>query len=340
MTAPTEAPPGLPLPAQYARLAMGAAITQMLRIAARLKLADQIGEGPKTAAELAAANDVNADALYRMLRALAAEGVFAEREDGAFEMTDLAQFLRSNAMGPIARHWGADWHYAAWGGLEHSIKTGEPAFPVVHGVDHFTYLSDHPEAAEEFDASMTATSMIPDLAVSQAYDFEGVRVLADVGGGEGKLLANILERHPEMKGVLHERPEVLEAARVHLEGAGKLDRVELSPGDFFASAPAGADAYILTRVLHDWDDEKAITILKRIREAMADGAKVLTIEAVIPPGNTPFLGKIIDVGMLTLFGGRERTYDQYAALYAAAGLGLDRVVTTFTPFSILEGTAR
>jgi hypothetical protein len=340
MTAPTEAPPGLPLPAQYARLAMGAAITQMLRIAARLKLADQIGDGPKTAQELAEANDVNADALYRMLRALAAEGVFAEREDGAFEMTDLAQFLRSNAMGPIARHWGADWHYAAWGGLEHSIKTGEPAFPVVHGVDHFTYLSEHPDAAEEFDASMTATSMIPDLAVSQAYDFEGVKKLADVGGGEGKLLANILERHPEMTGVLHERPEVLEAAKTHLEGAGKLDRVELSPGDFFESAPKDCDAYILTRVLHDWEDAKAIEILKRIRENMAPDAKVLTIEAVIPPGNTPFLGKIIDVGMLTLFGGRERTYDQYAALYEAAGLGLDRVVTTFTPFSILEGTAR
>jgi hypothetical protein len=341
MTAPTEAPPGLPLPAQYARLAMGAAITQMLRIAARLKLADQIGDGPKTAQELAEANDVNADALYRMLRALAAEGVFAEREDGAFEMTDLAQFLRSNAMGPIARHWGADWHYAAWGGLEHSIKTGEPAFPVVHGVDHFTYLSQHPDAAEEFDASMTATSTIPDLAVIQAYDgFEGVKVLADVGGGQGKLLANILERHPEMTGVLHERPEVLEAARAHLEGAGLLDRVTLSPGDFFVNAPAGADAYILTRVLHDWEDAKAVEILKRIRENMADGGKVLTIEAVIPPGNTPFLGKIIDVGMLTLFGGRERTYDQYAALYEAAGLGLDRVVTTFTPFSILEGTAR
>jgi len=340
MTAPTEAPPGLPLPAQYARLAMGAAITQMLRIAARLKLADQIGDGPKTAAELAEANDVNADALYRMLRALAAEGVFAEREDGAFEMTDLAQFLRSNAMGPIARHWGADWHYAAWGGLEHSLKTGEPAFPVVHGVDHFTYLSQHPDAAEEFDASMTATSMIPDLAVTQAYEFEGVKKLADVGGGQGKLLANILDRNPEMTGVLHERPEVLEAARAHLEGAGKLDRVELSPGDFFESAPKDCDAYILTRVLHDWEDAKAIEILKRIRENMAPDAKVLTIEAVIPPGNTPFLGKIIDVGMLTLFGGRERTYDQYAALYEAAGLGLDRVVTTFTPFSILEGTAR
>ena len=273
MTAPTEAPPGLPLPAQYARLAMGAAITQMLRIAARLKLADQIGDGPKTAAELAEANDVNPDALYRMLRALAAEGVFAEREDGAFEMTDLAQFLRSNAMGPIARHWGADWHYAAWGGLEHSIKTGEPAFPVVHGVDHFTYLSRAPgrgrgvRRVDDRDLDDPGPRGHPGLRRSRASN-----TLADVGGGQGKLLASILERHPEMQGVLHERPEVLEAAKTHLEGAGLLDRVELSPRRLLrVNAPKGADAYILTRVLHDWEDAKAIEILKRIRENMARG---------------------------------------------------------------------
>jgi hypothetical protein len=337
---PPQAPAVLPPPAQFARLAMGCAITQMLQIAANLKLADQIAEGPKTAQELAEANDVNPDALYRMLRALAAEGVFAERDDGTFEMTELSQFLHSRAMGSIARHWGADWHYAAWGGLEHSIKTGEPAFAVVHGVDHFTYLREHPDASEEFDASMTATSTVADMAVVQVYEFEGVNTLVDVGGGYGRLLAGILDRHPEMKGVLFERPEVLEAAEAHVQKSGVADRLELVGGDFFETAPQGGDAYILTRILHDWEDAKAIEILKRIRENMPQDAKVLTIEVVIPPGNTPFLGKIIDVGMLTLFGGRERTFEQYAALYEAAGLGLDRLVPTFTPFSILEGTAR
>ena len=187
---------------------------------------------------------------------------------------------------------------------------------------------------------MTATSVIPDLAVVQAYDFTGVDTLADVGGGQGRLLAKHPRAPPRDAGRAARAPRGARGRKTHLEGAGVLDRVELSGGDFFESAPKGADAYILTRVLHDWEDAKAIEILKRIRENMADGGKVLTIEAVIPTGNTPFLGKIIDVGMLTLFGGRERTEAQYAALYEAAGLGLDSVVKTFTPFSILEGTAR
>jgi hypothetical protein len=322
---------------RFGRLVMGAAITQALHVAATLGLADRIAEQPQRADELAEAVGANADALYRLLRVLAAEGVFAEREDGAFEMTDLAQFMRAEAFAATALHWGANWHYAAWGGLLHSVRTGGPAFEDVHGVDHFTYLEREPEAMRVFQASMTATSVFPDAGVLQAYDFTGIKRLVDVGGGHGRLLAGILTRHPEMQGVLFEHPKVLGPATKHLAGAGVLDRCELVGGDFFESVPAGADAYLLTRVLHDWDDDQAAAILAAVRSAIPDDGRLLTVESVIPPGNGPFLGKIIDLGMLCLFGGRERTAEQYAALYERSGFTLDAVIPTFTPLSVVEG---
>jgi len=327
----------LPLPARFGRLVMGAAITQALHAAATLGLADRIAERPQHAEELAAAVGANADALYRLLRVLAAEGVFAERDDGAFEMTDLAQFMRGEAMAAAALHWGADWHYEAWSALLHSIRTGQPAFGEVHGVDHFAYLDREPEAMRVFQASMTATSAFPDAGVLHAYDFAGIERLVDVGGGHGRLLGGILARHPEMQGVLFERPDVLGPARDHLARVGVLDRCEVVGGDFFGGVPVAADAYLLTRVLHDWDDDQAAAILAAVRRAIPEDGRLLAVESVIPPGNGPFPGKIVDLGMLCLVGGRERTVEQYAVLYERAGFTLETVVPTFTPYCVIEG---
>ncbi|MBV9356858.1 MAG: methyltransferase, partial [Chloroflexi bacterium] len=273
--------------ASLMRLATGYRLSQMLCVVAKLGIADLLASGPKTCAELGQLTGSHAPSLYRALRALAAAGVFREQADGRFALTASAELLRSDAPGSVrgyAMMQGEDWIWDAWGRALHSVQTGEPAFEHLHGVDFFTYLDRHPEAAAVFNAGMTARAASADVAVAHAYDFSGMHTIVDVGGGHGLLLASILEAHPAARGVLLDIPSVAEGARKRMAAAGLAQRCQVVGGDFFTSVPTGGDCYTLANVIHDWDDERAVAILRKCQHAMAAGGRVLIVEALLSTG--------------------------------------------------------
>ncbi|MDP8923133.1 MAG: acetylserotonin O-methyltransferase [Chloroflexota bacterium] len=322
------------------RLMGGARVTQMLHIAAKLGIADLLAEGLRNCDELARLTDTHAPSLYRALRVLATVGIFAEVGERAFELTPLAQLLRSDAPGS-ARNYvimqGEPWMWQAWGDAMHSVRTGEPAFEHVHGIDFFGYLAREPEAAVVFNAAMTGRAGMADVTVARAYDFSDAGVVCDVGGGHGVLLTTILEAHPGVRGILFDQPAVIDGARARIDAAGLAGRCDLVAGDFFEAVPAGADVYVMSNVIHDWDDERALVILRSCHQAMAPGGRLLIVETLIPPGNEPHFGKMVDVQMLVLTGGGERTEAEYRALLAAAGFRPTRVIPTPSTVSIIEG---
>src|SRR5438105_4635259 len=219
-------------------------------------------------------------------------------------------------------------HYRAYGELLYSVRTGKPAFDKVFGAPVFDYLATHPEQAAVFDAAMTSVHGAETAVILDAYDLTGVGTLMDVGGGNGSVLIATLRKYPALTAVLYDLPHVVERARPNVAAAGVADRCRLVGGNFFEAVPPGADAYFLRHIIHDWDDEKATTILKNVRKVIAPGGKVLVAESVIPPGNEPFFGKLLDITMLALPGGQERTEAEYRALFAGAGFRLARVVPT------------
>lgn len=325
--------------AQMARMITGYWVSQMVHVAARLRLADLLAEGPLGADELAHATGTHAGTLYRLLRALAGVGVFSESVEGRFGLTSLGECLRSDVQGS---QWAmavmmGDEHYRCWGELLESVHTGETAFDRLYGQPIFEYLGERPEQARVFDAAMTAIHGRETQATLDAYDFSGVGVLADVGGGNGTNLIGILGRHTPMRGMLFDLPHVVERARPNIEVAGLADRCELVEGDFFGSIPGGADAYFLRHIIHDWDDEQAGRILGNIRRTMGDGARLLVVEHVLPPGDEPSFGKLLDLNMLLLPGGVERTEAEFRRLYEAAGFRLTRIVPTEGDLSVIEG---
>jgi hypothetical protein len=331
-----------PTPSDTLRqMVTGCLVTQLVYVAAKLGIADRLADGPMTAAQLATAADAHPPSLYRVLRALAALGVFVEDADGRFALTPLASPLCRDApdsLHAFALLWGETF-WPACGSLLHCVRTGQTAFDHLYGIGPFEYLRQHPQAAEIFDEAMSNLTRLQAAAVVGAYDFGGVGTLVDVGGGKGTLLAAVLRAHPPMRGVLYERPEVLPAARKALEADGLLGRCELKRGDFFSAIPEGGDAYTLKDVLHDWDDDRASTILANCARAMGPGARLLVIERGLPPRNVMGAGKMVDVVMLAMTGGRERTEPEYADLLARAGLRLARVVPTGSESMVLEAVA-
>jgi len=320
------------------QMVTGCLVSQLTYVAAKLGIADRLADGPKTAAQLATAVDAHPQSLYRVLRALAALGVFVEDADGRFALTPLAGPLRREApdsLHAFALMWGETF-WSACGSLLHCVRTGQTAFDHLHGMGAFEYMRQHPQAAEIFDQAMSNLTRVQAAAVVGAYDFSGVQTLVDVGGGKGTLLAAVLRAHPGMRGVLYERAEVLPAARKALEGEGMLGRCELKRGDFFASVPEGGDAYTLKDVVHDWDDERASAILANCARAMGPRTKLLLIERALPPRNVLGPGKMVDVVMLAMTGGRERSEPEYADLLSRAGLRLARVVPTGSEPVVLE----
>jgi hypothetical protein len=321
------------------KMIAGSFVSQALYVAARLGVADLLAEEPRDPAELARATGAHAGSLYRMLRALASVGVFCERADGKFELTPAAGLLRRDVPGSMrdtAIMFGEEWHWRVWGAAYDSVKTGETAFPRVHGAEVFPYLSANPEAARVFDRAMSSMSQTAAAAVAEAYDFSGIDWLADIAGGHGTLLAGILRANPSMRGILFDQPQVIAGAPERLAAEGVAERVQTEAGDFFREVPAGADAYMMKYIIHDWDDERALAILKNCRRAMHDGARLLLVETVIAEGNAPHFGKLIDLEMLLFTGGRERTQAEYGALLARAGFRLTRVIPTRSPLSIVE----
>ena len=331
----------LPPPAVMLNLTIGHWVSRLIHVAATLRLADLLKAGPRTVDELATAAGVQPMALYRVLRALASVGVFAETKGRRFKLTPLAATLQSGVPGSMrsfALMINENYNWNAWEELLHGVTTGEATFRKAHGMSIFEYLEQHPEDLKVFGESMTSLSRAENPAIAAAYNFSGLRTLVDVGGGHGSLVATILEANPKLKGVLFDQPSVIARAEKdqHVTAKGVAERCTLESGDFFASVPKGGDAYIMKYILHDWDDERSVKILANCRAVMNAKGRVLVVDNVIPPGNDPAWGKLLDIQMLVI-GGRERTKKEFAAMFAEAGLKLTRVWPTACPLSIVEG---
>jgi SAM-dependent methyltransferase len=291
---------------------------------------------------LAAATETHPDALYRLLRALASVGIFAEDESGQFALTPLAEPLRSDVAGSkrALSLMTGDEQFRSWAEIDHTIRTGERAFDQLFGKPLFEYLGEHPEKARIFDAAMVGIHGRESSAVLDAYDFSVFGVVADIGGGNGSQLTEILEKHGRLKGILFDLPHVVERAEANLRAAGVRDRCTPIAGSFFDAVPEGADAYVLRHILHDWDDEKSLTILRNCHRAMRPDGTLLVLESVIPPGNEPFGGKFLDLVMMLIPGGKERTAAEYRTLFEGAGFELTRIWPTGSELSIVEGRKR
>ena len=339
-----ENDPQNPSPATaVTHLIMGFRTTQIIYAAAKLGIADLLKDGPQDASAMASVIGVHPRALYRLLRALASLGFFAETIDGRFQLTAFAQTLRSDVPGSLrglALLFGDEWLWRAYGMTLHSVTTGLPAFDLVHGQALFEYLQRHPEAASTFDQAMTANSEQESTAVLAAYDFSDAVNLVDVGGGQGALLAAILKAYPQAYGVLFDQGSVIDRARNVMDYAGVADRCAMTPGNFFEAVPEGGDIYVLKSILHDWDDRQSITILKKCLEVMKRGSRLLVIERVVPEGNEPSEAKLFDINMLVVTGGLERTEREYRKIFEAAGFDLTRIIPTKAPVSIVEGISR
>jgi hypothetical protein len=331
---------GEPASSQIIQLIWGFMASQALHVAAKLAVFDVLRDGPKSIRELSEASDCQERPLRRLLRFLTTLDVVTEDENGRFSSTALGEFFRSDhpqSVQPIAVMYGEPFFWSAWGDLYSTLKSGKPAFEVVYGQRFFEYLAGSPIEGAIFDAGMTAYSNIDVPAILDAYDFSGLHRIVDVAGGHGALLRGILERYPDSRGVLCDLPSVIVRA-TEIKRSDVASRCELVATDFFKSVPSDGDAYILKRVLHDWNDEEAIQILKNCRPAVAAGGKVLVIEQVVKPSNQPDPAKWMDLNMLALLTGHERTEAEFGELFARAGFKLTRVVPA-ARLSVVEGIA-
>lgn len=335
MTTATAPPPVVLL-----EMMNGYWITQSIAVAAELGVADHMAAEPRTSAELAAATESDPDSLDRLLRALAMIGVFSEEDGDRYGLTPVGAFLRDDIPGSLralARMRGSDWQWRAWRELEHSVRTGETALDHVLGKPMFEYFADHPEDGHVFNEAMISHASQMHTAVADAYDFPADGTVVDVGCGLGTLVAAILEANDGLRALAFDVPRVVDGTRGWLGAEGVAHRCEFAAGDFFEAVPSGGDVYVLSHIIHDWDDDEAIRILCNCREAMGPDATLAVCEMVVPSGPEPHFSKLLDIEMLVNTGGRERTLAEYERLYSQAGFELTRVVPTATPVSVIEG---
>lgn len=310
-------------------------VSQCVYVAAVLGVADHLEGGPMPSEALASRTGTHAPTLYRLLRALASVGVLAEDSEG-FSLTPVGALLKSGPTGlrAMAIHLGENNMWMPWGNLLHTVQTGENAFKYTHGQEAFPFLAEHPESSEPFNEAMTNFSMFASAAVTAAYDFSGIGTLVDAGAGHGSLLAAVLKANPSLKGIAFDLPQVVEGARAAAAELG--GRMEVAGGDFFEAVPSG-DAHILKSIIHDWDDERARQILRNIHKAQKPGGKVLLVEIVVSDGEGSAMGKLADLHMLVIPGGKERTGKEFQTLFEECGFRLGRVVPTETMMCIVEG---
>jgi SAM-dependent methyltransferase len=336
---PTETktpPPGDVL----VQMIFGKVMTQTLCVAAKLRIADKLAGGRKSAADLAKETNTHGPTLYRVLRCLAGFGVFDESADGTFGLTPIGELLRTGVPGSMrgmADFCGEKWAWDAWGDLMHSVRTGQTAFDHVFGKPCFDYLAEHKDESEVFNEAMTGFSGMVAPAVAETYDFSKFGTVVDVGGGHGKLLTEVLKANPAVKGVVFDAPHVAAGAKDAIRAAGLGDRCRAEGGDFFKAVPAGADAYMMMHIIHDWPDDKSVTILKNCRKGVNPGGKLLVVDSVVAGPNEPDPAKVLDLEMLVLPSGKERTEKEFATLFAASGWRLTRVVRTKSPKCVIEG---
>ncbi|WP_367127457.1 methyltransferase [Saccharothrix sp. HUAS TT1] len=318
-------------------LAMSYLYPAALRAAAVLRVADHLVDGPRPVAELAAAVGADPLNLHRVLRLLATRGIFAEDDGGRFALTPAAELLRTDvpaSFQPAVLMLTDKTFWRPAGELDETARTGTSQFERLFGMPFFDHFASDPDTAAVFHVGMASMSDPESPLVARAYDFPDGATVVDVGGGHGGLLLAVLREHPGLRGVLFDQQHVLDGHRLGELGAD--DRWDLVAGDFFTGAPAG-DVYLVKRILHDWDDEHSLRILRQCRRAVSERGRVLVVDAVIPPGNDPDPGKVIDLLMMSSFTGRERTRADFEALFARAGLRLGRVLPTGTRLSIVEG---
>jgi hypothetical protein len=321
---------GSDMPPQVALLQLVTAgfAAQAVHVAARLGVADQIAAGVRGTSALAAALDADPPTLSRFLATLASIGVLRQDGADAWALTPIGEHLRGDVRGSwrnFARWFGCDAHYAAFGALEHSVRTGESGFVKTFGESAWSYMARDRETGLCFDRAMSGIAATAHPLILDNYDFAGVDTLVDIGGGQGELLSAILARYPTMRGVVFDLPHVVEAAAPRMQAHGLGERLEAVGGDFFAAVPS-ADAYIMTNVLHDWNDVDAVAILRNCRKAMRASGRVLIGDFVLRPVNEPDIGRLFDLEMLVLTdGGKERTEGEFRAILAAADLRLTRV---------------
>jgi hypothetical protein len=322
---------------QMIEMIAGGVVAQSVSVAAEIGVADQLAHGPRTTAQLATATGVETDKLSRLLRFLASQGVFQEDAHGAWSLTPLADLLRSDAphsMRAGARMFGR--MAAVWPNLEENVRTGQCAYPLAFGRPIFEDLAHKPEDAAIFDAAMTSFHGGETDAVLNAYSYDGISVLADVGCGIGTVMAATLHRYPDLRGILFDQAHVLERTTPHIDAAGVASRCTLVSGNFFETVPPGADAYTMRHILHDWSDERCLTILGNIRKVIPADGRLLVIETVVPAGNEPSASKLFDMVMMALPDGMERSQDQFRAIFDASGFALTSVTPTASPVSVIE----
>jgi O-methyltransferase domain/Dimerisation domain len=323
---------------QLLGLMRGFVVAKSIHAVVSLGVADRLAEGPRPVDQLAEEVEANCDALYRMLRALSSLGLFEELAGRCFALTKFGGRLRAGVPGSL-RNWlltNGGLIYGAFTDTVHSLRTGEPAFDLAYGTSFFEFLKEHPDEGAIFSSAMRDFTSQANASLLASYDFGGVREVVDVGGGDGALIVALLEAYPGMSGVVFDLPHVVAGAAASPEIAALGQRVRIVGGDFFAEIPSAADLYLLTWIIHDWNDDRAKAILESCRIAMKKSSRLLLVEAIVPEGNEPHFSKFGDVVMMVLFGSRERTEAEYRSLLESAGFRMTRAIATGSPRSVIE----
>jgi hypothetical protein len=331
----------VPPPVAMMGLITGYWLSQAVGVVAKLGVADHLNNGPITCDELARSVGADSQALHRVLRLLSSVGVFTQVAPRSFGLTALGETLRSDAPGSV-RNFAitetAPGHWQPWGRLEESIRIGKPATRAALGMELFEWYAQNPDEAGFFNAAMGNLSALAAGELVRVFDFSGFRQVVDVGGAHGVLLSSILHASPTTRGVLFDLPHVIATAGESIKALGLSERCELISGDFFEAVPEGADLHLLKQIIHDWDDERTTRLLTNCHRALAPQGTLLLVEMVVPPNNEPSPAQAMDLNMLVLLGGRERTEEEYRHLLAEVGFRLVRVIPTHSPFSVIEAT--
>jgi hypothetical protein len=329
----------IPPPIQMLQIISGFWVARCVYVVAKLAIADLIKDESKTADELATATGTHGPSLFRILRALAAVGVITQDRDNRFGGTPLSQTLCSGpgSIRAFAMTELGEEHYPAWGELLYSVRTGGIAFDKAFGEGIWEFFAKNPENAQIFNDAMSGMTAQANEAIHAIYDFAGIKTIIDVGGGHGGLINGILKKNPTMHGILFDGPEVIEGAKASMQKSDVTDRCQLVAGDFFKAVPEGGDAIVMKWIIHDWNDEQSVAIMKNCHHALPENGKLILIEAVVPETSEPHFSKFIDLNMLIMTGGRERTEAEFRQLYEAAGFRVTRIVPSESPFSVIEG---
>lgn len=333
-------PSALPAEAAVFQMLQGLWTSHIVSALAKLKVPDRVASGPKSAEDLARETGADPRSLARLLRTAAALGVLNQDASGRFHQNPLSEVLRSDAMPGlrgIAAFFSDEWHTRSWDHLLESVRTGRPALDLVYGMPFFEYFAKHPEQAATFFQGMTDFSNLEGPAVAGAYDFSPFGCVCDVGGGLGRLTALILRKYPAVRGVLFDQPHVIGEASTQPYFDDLRDRVRFQAGDMFESVPAGVDAYVLKRIVHDWPDAECAKLLAHCRRGVNPGGKLLVVEQVIVPHEPSIAAKLMDLEMMVLLGGREREEPEFRKMFADSGWRLLRVIPTNSAMYIMEG---